>query len=306
LCNGNARGGHVCRPLSGSTARKIHYIIRGALEPAVRWRHLGVNRAAMAVAPFPNPTEPDPPSAAEAAAILNEAWTDPDRGLLLWLTMITGPRRGELSALRWRHVDFERALVWVRRSNAHTKAGIKEKETKTRQRRKISLDPHTLSLLAVHRERWERRCADLGCELGDDAFLFSPAPDGSTPYVPRSITQRYRRMATKLKRTSTRLHYSATELIAAEVDIRTVAGRLGTAVAAPQPSRCTPPGSTTPTAGPRARWPTSGLCPLSSNANWSRRSSSTTHRFVEEARERALPATDRPDVRHERFACLRD
>jgi len=36
--------------------RKIHYIIRGALERAVRWRHLGVNKAAMAEAPSPRRT----------------------------------------------------------------------------------------------------------------------------------------------------------------------------------------------------------------------------------------------------------
>ena len=187
--------------------------------------------AAMAEAPTPRPTEPDPPSAAEAAAILNEAWTDPEWGLLLWLTMITGPRRGEVSALRWRHIDFDRAVMWVGRSNAYTKDGVKEKDTKTNQRRKVALDPYTLGLLVEHRTRWEQRCAALGCPPDSAAFIFSPAADGLTPCLPRSITQRYRRMAIKLKLRSTRLHslrhYSATELVAAGVDIRTVAGRLG-------------------------------------------------------------------------------
>jgi integrase len=231
LCTGRPAAGHVCRPLSTSTTRKIHYIIRGALERAVRWQHLGVNKAAMAEAPSPNRTEPDPPSAEEAAALLNAAWADPEWGLLLWLTMITGSRRGEVSALRWRHVDTDRAVLWIHRSNAQTKAGIKEKETKTGQRRKVALDPYTTELLAEHRKLWEQQCADLGCALDPDAFVFSPAPDGSTPHAPRAISQRYRRMAIKLKLRSTRIHslrhYSATELVAAGVDLRTVAGRLG-------------------------------------------------------------------------------
>ena len=71
----------------------------------------------------------------------------------------------------------------------------------------------------------------LGCELEPSAFLFSPMPDGSEPWPPRTLTQRYGYLARKLKLRSTRLHslrhYSATELIAAGVDIRTVAGRLG-------------------------------------------------------------------------------
>jgi integrase len=145
--------------------------------------------------------------------------------------MLTGSRRGELCALRWSDIDFERATLWVPRSIAQTKAGLKEKETKTKKRRRLALDPHTLGLLAAHRERWDQHCAALDCTLAEDAFLFSPAPDGATPFVPRSLTQRYRRMAKRLRLRSTRLHslrhYSATELIAAGVDIRTVAGRLG-------------------------------------------------------------------------------
>lgn len=74
LCDGRSRAGHKCQPLSGSTVRKVHYIISGALEQAVRWRHLGVNPAALAIAPSANHTEPDPPSAAEAAALISAAW----------------------------------------------------------------------------------------------------------------------------------------------------------------------------------------------------------------------------------------
>jgi hypothetical protein len=145
--------------------------------------------------------------------------------------MITGSRRGELCALTWGDVDVERAVLWVPNSIAQTKAGLKKKPTKTRKGRRVALDPYTLELLAEHRQRCVDRCSALGCSLSREAYLFSPAPDGSTPFVPRSVTQRYRRMAVKLKLRSTRLpslrHYSATELIAAGVDIRTVAGRLG-------------------------------------------------------------------------------
>src|SRR5690348_1939214 len=88
--------------------------------------------------------------------------------------MITGSRRGEVSAVRWRHIDSDRAALWIHRSNAQTKAGITEKETKTGQHRKVALDPHTLSLLEQHRKLWEQRCADLGCALDADAFVSLP------------------------------------------------------------------------------------------------------------------------------------
>ena len=145
--------------------------------------------------------------------------------------MLTGPRRGEISALRWRHIDFERGLLSIDRSNAQPKAGVKEKHTKTGQRAQDR--PRRAHGRAADRasERWEQRCDELGVALSADAFVFSTAPDGLTPYTPRAISQRYRKLALKLKLRSTRLHslrhYSATELVAAGVDIRTVAGRLG-------------------------------------------------------------------------------
>lgn len=111
LCGGRPPKGHTCRPLSSSTTRKIHYIIRGALGLAVRWNYLGVNVAELAGAPSPAKTKPDPPSATEAVAILEEAWRDPEWGLLIWLTMVTGCRRGELCALRWSDVDVD--LTWL-------------------------------------------------------------------------------------------------------------------------------------------------------------------------------------------------
>jgi integrase len=145
--------------------------------------------------------------------------------------MTTGRRRGEVSGLRWKHVDFARALLLVERNNVQPKAAVIEKKTKSGTSPHVALDPYTISLLEEHRERAIERCTSIGCELTGDAWLFSLSPDGSTPYKPRSISQRYRRLATRLQLRSTRFHalrhYSATELIAARVDVRTVAGRLG-------------------------------------------------------------------------------
>jgi integrase len=95
----------------------------------------------------------------------------------------------------------------------------------------VAIDPQTAALLLEHRQRWEQRCELLGVPFSDDRFVFSPVPDASSPYGPRSLSHRYRRLAIRLGLRSTRLHalrhYSATELIAAGVDVRTVAGRLG-------------------------------------------------------------------------------
>jgi integrase len=227
------RGREPVKPLADVYPNEpaIDYIIRGALERAVRWGYLGVNPAAMAYAPTPAKTKPDPPTAAEAAALLNEAWRDPEWGLLLWLTMVTGCRRGELCSIRWRHVDFDRADLWIELATAQSRSGILEKVPKSGEGRRISLDPQTLALLRQHKLDVSRQLLDLGVPLTGDAFVFSVTPDYSQPRKPRSVTQKYRLMAAKLRLRSTRLHalrhYSATELLTAGVDLRTVAGRLG-------------------------------------------------------------------------------
>ncbi len=186
MCGSRPPRGHVCTPLSTSTTRKIHYVLRGALGRAARWGYVSVNAAELAQAPSPRKPRPDPPSAREAADLLNDAWTDPEWGLLLWLTMITGLRRGELCALRWRHVDLDRANLWVERSTAHSRTGLVEKDTKTESQRRLSLDPHTVELLHTHRDTVTKQLAVLGVPL-DGGFQ----PEGWT----HTEVKEYRRLA---------------------------------------------------------------------------------------------------------------
>jgi DNA-binding transcriptional regulator YhcF (GntR family) len=150
--------------------------------------------------------------------------------MLIWLTMVTGFRRGELCAIRWRHLDLDAGVLILERSIGQRSGRTWEKDTKTHQHRRIALDPETLSLLSEHRQRCEGHAAALGLALTDDAFVFSLAVDGSAHLKPDSVSQRYARLARRLGISTTihkLRHYSATELIYAGVDVRTVAGRLG-------------------------------------------------------------------------------
>ncbi|MCE3554523.1 site-specific integrase [Pseudonocardia sp. RS11V-5] len=223
---------HVCKPLSRSSVRHIHFILSGAYEKAVRWRWVAYSPMKQAEPPSASPSNPQPPSPAEAAQILNEAWRDPDWGSLLWIAMTTGMRRGELCALRWSAVNLDegRESIWLRHAIRKENGGLVEAGLKTHQQRRIALDPETVAVLREQLERARNRSASLGLELESAAFVFSGAPDGSTFLVPDSVTQRYERLVRKLGIHTTihkLRHYSATELIAAGVDVRTVAGWLG-------------------------------------------------------------------------------
>lgn len=229
ICDERCRP-HVCRPLANSSVRQILFVLSGAYDKAVRWRWVALNPVTLAGKPAAPKPDPQPPSVEEAARIISEAWRDPDWGTMLWLTMVTGSRRGELCALRWHHINLDSGVVTVRRAIGETDGELEEKDTKSHQQRRVTIDPQTVAILTEHWDRWVARAAALELTLSRDAFVFSNAPDGSEPLKPGSVTQRYSRLADRLN-IDTHLHslrhYSATELIAAGVDVRTVAGRLG-------------------------------------------------------------------------------
>lgn len=229
-CSGRRR--HDCRPLSDSSVRAIHWILSGAFQRAVRWKWLSENPTdRVKPPPMPRPN-PQPPTAEEAARLVDTAFaSDPDWGAFVWLAMTTGARRGELCALRWSNIDLSSGAITIRRAlHIDDDGKLAEKDTKTHQQRRVVADPDTLAVLQDLRAAYTSRADELGLPQAKDAYLFSKDLEGRTCLVPDSVTQRYDRMAKRLgiKTTLHKLrHYSATELINAGLDVRTIAGRLG-------------------------------------------------------------------------------
>jgi site-specific recombinase XerD len=82
----------------------------------------------------------------------------------------------------------------------------------------------------VHHERYAEVMDALGERPTSRAFLFSHEPVRERPWHPDAVTHRYTKMCARLGIDShlhALRHYSATELLTAGVDLRTVAGRLG-------------------------------------------------------------------------------
>lgn len=171
-----------------------------------------------------------PPTPAEAARILSEAWKDLDWGAFVWVAMTSGARRGELCAVRRSHFSTETGVLRIPRSITGSRVTMREKDTKTHQQRRVALDKETQLVIAELVERQDEVAASVGLTISPDAYLFSPDVDCGRPLVPDSVTQRYDRMVGRLRIQTTLhklRHYNATELLAGGVDLRTVAGRLG-------------------------------------------------------------------------------
>ena len=158
-----------------ATVRQIHAIMSAALSRAVRWGWVAINPADAAEAPAAPKPDPQPPTIAQAARILQEAWRDPEWGMLVWLAMVTGARRGELCALAWDRLDFATGVLTIRTSIAQVGRKTWEKDTKTHQRRRIALDDQTLALLRGYYLRCRERAEAL-----DSSFRSRP---GCSPAI---------------------------------------------------------------------------------------------------------------------------
>jgi integrase len=224
---------HACKPMAASTVRQVHSIISGTLNAALRWDWISSNPTKAAQRPKQKPPQPDPPSPAVAAKLVEAAFEmDEDWGTLVWLVMTTGIRRGEVCALRWSRVDLDEGVIEIRSSYLLRRRVGREKDTKTHQMRRIALDTETIVLLREHKDRCRLRMSEFGIEFTDEMYVFSGVRDVDPrkPYSPHAVSSRYKDMSERLGITThihALRHYSATKLLTAGVDLRTVAGRLG-------------------------------------------------------------------------------
>jgi integrase len=246
--------------MAASTVRQVHAVISGALSAAVRWDWIAANPARGAQRPRQTPPQPDPPSPADAARIVDGAFaTDDDWGTLVWLVMTSGMRRGEVCALRWSRVDLDVGVVDVRRSYRLRHGVGVEKDTKTHQMRRIAFDSETVALLTEHKRRCAERLRLLGGELTEDMYVFSNSRtfDPERLCSPHSVSSRYRNLARRLE-IDTHIHalrhYSATELLTAGIDLRTWLGGSDTAAEGRRPCACMQRGSRRPIARPPRSW----------------------------------------------------
>ena len=213
---------------SPKTVRNVHAILSAALHQAVRWGWLRENIAERAKPPRVSNRRVTAPAVDVVQQVIEEAERrDPRLAPLLMLAALTGMRRGELCALRWSDVNLDVGVLDVARSLVVAPGGLAEKSTKTDRSRKVALDPVGIALLTAHRKRVEDWIAEAGGALADDAFVFSPYVEGVTPFRPDNVTSFFIRVRDAVGAPDVRLHdlrhSTATQLIHAGMDIRTVA-----------------------------------------------------------------------------------
>ena len=174
------------------TSLHVHRALHAAFAYGVsEERALGENVVSRVKAPRPDDRAPAPVSRDHVCAIIAAAnGTRLDVPLVLATT--TGLRRGELLALRWSDVDFDRASLRVTQALEHTRShGVRFKSPKSRSsRRLVPLAAECVELLRTHKATQD---AVRAREYADNDLVL-PNPDG-TPWPPDSFSVEFGKLA---------------------------------------------------------------------------------------------------------------
>jgi integrase len=181
-----------------------HRILRQALKQAVKWRLIAFDPTDAVRAPTPQAKKPETLDEAQTAAFLEGA-EGTSLCLPILLAVTTGLRRGEVLALRWKHIDLDRSTLSVVESLEETKdGGLQFKTPKTKGScRRVTLPSITVEALKRHKVEQAQIRLRLGLGRDDDALVYGRI-DGS-PKSPRAFTKEFTRLVVKL-RAETREH----------------------------------------------------------------------------------------------------
>lgn len=208
------------------TIRKTHTVLRSMFAQAVRWGIVAVNPAAHATPPRITEAPIEPPDPAAVTALLAAVDTDARMAAFVRLAATTGCRRSELCALQWDDIDLDQATLLVVRALDGVGG---TKTTKTGRGKAMALDPKTLATLA----RWRTVTVEqhLAVRAGAPVWVFPADRDPTHPVRPDVMTHAWTRLARRHGLEGVRLHdlrhFMASRMLAAGVDVRTVANRLG-------------------------------------------------------------------------------
>ena len=221
--------------LSPRTVRYVHTIVSAALRDAVEADLLQRNPAARAKPPTAKAAaapEMHPWTAAQLSAFLVWSYDQSELHAAWHVLAMTGCRRGELLALRWKDVDFTARTVTVKFSSGLVRmkgqgAKIVTGPTKGGKPRVVDIDPATVAVL----KSWKAERGTLHLTLAQpDALVFGN--EENEPRHPEHFSRTWNQTVRRCGQVpAIRLydlrHTHATILLADREPLKNVSERLG-------------------------------------------------------------------------------
>ena len=214
--------------LSPKTIRNVYNNINAALEKAAVLRMIPFNPCKGTVLPKLKKYHANiySPSNIQQALSVADNTTD---YLIILLGAALGLRRGEMAALQWKDINFEKGTVSITQNRVYVKNGVVQKAPKSQAgNRTIKAGHDVITVLNDVKKIYDNAVATTPCFKNLGYVL---CKENGEPFHPDSITQRWERFIAKHHLPSIRLHdlrhSNATALIAAGVSPKIVQHRLG-------------------------------------------------------------------------------
>lgn len=214
--------------LASSSIKKIYSIVKSALDFAVNMDLLPSNPITKLQLPKDSKKEMAVWEVPEIQAFQKAASLD-RLYPAFYLAITTGMRRGEILGLRWRDVDLEKEMLYVRQTlSKDGKQFLSEAKTKT-SIRSIKLSNDTVVLLKKHKAVVAKEKLWLGSEYEDNDLIISTSK--GTPINPENLKRTFQRLIKEADVPAIRLHdlrhTHATMLLAGGVNVKVISERLG-------------------------------------------------------------------------------
>jgi integrase len=225
LTSGRRRG---TGGLSPRSVHHMHTVLKSALGQAVRWQLLSRNPAEHVDPPRVERREMKVWDVAAMVIALGRS-----RHLRIFLPALLaglcGLRRGEIVALRWRHIDLERGQLAVIESAEQTRAGVRLKAPKSGRGRTVALPAKVIEELRAWRTRQAQELLKLGVRIGADTFVC--AREDGEMIQPHSLNHAWDRFIASAELPRIRFHdlrhSHATHMLASGVHPKIASERLG-------------------------------------------------------------------------------
>ncbi|MEK3720049.1 site-specific integrase [Paenibacillus sp. FSL H8-0034] len=174
--------------LSERTIQDIHKIVKSSFQTAVKRKHLSYSPAAEAEAPKVPRKEMSVWNLDESVRFLKLCETY-ELHLAFLLALTTGMRQSEILALRWKDVDLEQGVLYVRQTLSHDGKQIYQ-DTKTKSSmRNITLIDRTLGDLKEQKKKYEKKRSSAGAFFQDNDLVICTKI--GTPVNPRNLLRTF-------------------------------------------------------------------------------------------------------------------
>lgn len=221
--------------ITEATVQRHHAVLRAMFADALEDEL--IDRSPIPRQPRVRRRNLDLPAPAAIAELLAKA--EGDFGRFVRLASLTGMRRGELIGLRWSDIEPAAdgmAVIHVRRSVFTAGGGeLGVKRPKSERERTVLVGPDGAAVVA---EQLASVAEQMSVDVPHDGAVFADVrrdQTGGTPRQPMWVTRRWARFAdrhgVKMRLHDLR-HAHASRLVAAGVDVRSIADRMGHADAA--------------------------------------------------------------------------